>query len=148
MSEDKKVQPITRANFVLAESKRTNFCAIILHGTTLKDMKQHDYFSNVARKISLFDRIEARAEDDTWWAELLVTYSMAGAIKFEVLNYFELVAPSANAVTIGGYTIKWAGSVKKHQVIRNSDKVVVKDCIPRKTEAIVWLEQYERNLAA
>lgn len=149
MSDEKKVNPITRVNFGVAESKRTVHAAIVQAGLTIEDIMTTNYFANVIKDITVFDRIEARAEDGKWWAELLVVYCNSGALKLKLINGVKIQeTKKEDDVQLDGHVVKWGNMHTKYRVIRDADKEVIKEGFETKGEAVTWAQQHVRQLAA
>lgn len=121
-------------------------------GTAPEELLAPDYWSNLAHKLKQRDRIEAWAEDLRWYAEYLVldvgrnwakVYLCEGSV--EELREFE---PKRANMIVPGHEVEYAGLHAKWRVKRLKDSVVLKDRCETEGEAISWLVEHAKSLAA
>lgn len=149
MSKTEKKPALKEDRFKLAEHERNMFAIVPPHGTPLEALLEPSFWANVARFLQPWDHIEVRAEDGTYWCELLVMDSGNGWAKVQTLSHVELDAVAVGAQTEDhGLRVEWKGPHKKHCVIRESDKAMLKDGFSKKAEAHAWITGQIRARAA
>lgn len=120
-------------------------------GTTLDEMLKPEYWAHVARDMKPWQRIEVRAADKSWMAELVVLVVKPFAVKVVVLDKFEFeaksVAAAANIDVPEGYELKYRGKAG-WSVIRLSDNEILQEKEASKAAASIWLEGFLKELAA
>lgn len=132
-----------------AEHARRQWTAVVPEGTTIEDIKEPSYWAHVSNRVKQMDRIEIFCEDAAWWAEVLVVESLRAAAKVAVLNHLVLSKEEISVIEADPeYEVAYKGPVKKHCIIRLSDKVIVKEGIALKDDAIRELKGYLKALAA
>lgn len=108
-----------------AEYKRRDLIATPEVGTSLDEMLEPAYWAHVAKQLQPWDRIDVRAADGTWFAELLVVAVANQAAKVHLLQHVDLGRPAATQVELpAGYELKARGKAG-WCVIRVSDKAVI-----------------------
>ena len=116
-------------------------------GVPLDSVRRPAFWAHCAGKFKLYDRIECRAQDNRWVADLMVNSVGKLEAGVWVLWYVDLEAQAidrqaeATPVASGDYTISFA---PKHawRVIRNSDKAVIHKDEPNEAAAKAWLEAH------
>jgi hypothetical protein len=130
---------------VLAEYQRTDWVTKPEQGTSIEEMKNPEYWANVARDLKVLDRIEVRPADATWWAELLVRAVGPFTTKVHVLRvvvFDQTKGESAAAPTVpAGYAITHRGK-NGWTVIRKSDNAILKEGIDTQPAAHSWLDAH------
>lgn len=113
------------------------------------DMVNPAYWAHVAQMLRPFDRIEAHAEDGSWFAEFLVRDAGVNWAKVALLrkNELEAVSPERRGVLLPGYAVKWAGNFAKWRIVRESDNKVLFDKIPTEGDAYTKLADFARTLS-
>ena len=121
-------------------------------GTEPEDLLSPDYWSHVAHQLRQRDRIEAWAEDLSWYAEYLVldvgrNYAKVHLCEasVEVLHGF---SPLRATDILPGHTVAYKGLYAKWCAIRDKDKVIIKDKCETEGEALSWLSEHAKSLAA
>lgn len=150
MSEEapKRVASIIPSRFKVAEYQRTVYVVNPEIGTTVNDMLRPEYWAHVGHQMKPYDRIEVRAEDGSYFAELLVRNAERGWANVTVLSRIELDAKAEPAPVSIDFKVEHAGPHHKWRVMRLSDTTVVKHGFENKTEANQWLGQYIKTIAA
>lgn len=137
---------ITQDRVKGAEFVRNIFSAIPEHGTPFEDILKPAYWSHVAAKFHPTDRIEVLAEDGSWFAELIVISAARNWASVSVLRFVELAEVVTPKPQADQFAVQWKGQKLLHCVIRQSDKVIIKDSFSTAAEASKWLESYENTL--
>jgi len=133
----------------LAASMRNIWDVVPESGVTIADLKRPQYWSHVAADLRPGDRIEVRAEEGNYFAELYVLDAGANYAKVAVLRECELeVVEPGNDGLPAGFSVLWSGPHTKWRVLRDEDKKVLKDGFQQKTDAFTWLMAYSKSVAA
>lgn len=122
-----------------AEYVRTVWAVKPEPGTTVEDLKQKEYWSHVAKTVSVGDRIEAVPEDNSWFAEFLIKAKTEVDVTVILLRYVSTEEKAA--ANDDEFTIMFAGGAK-WRVLRNSDKAILIDKLDSRDEAAAWLNKY------
>jgi hypothetical protein len=143
----KKVAPrLTVDRFKEAEYTRRVWSMTPAENTEVDHLLKPEYWSLVAAKLNPTDRIEVVAEDNSWFADLLVISAGGNWAKVKLLRHVPL-NDSEDDANLGSsqFKVMYGGVKAKHKVVRNADNVVMKDGFPTKAEAIKWMQEYELN---
>lgn len=129
--------------------------------TTLEDILAPGYFGNHAQRFKVggewgFPQIQLDWEDGSRSVELTVLGTGLQTAKVVVRHDHNFakeaadLADSENAGTAEGepYKVEYKGAGKKHCIIRNKDKAIVKEGFATKAEALAELASYTKTLAA
>lgn len=152
----KKVDPVQPERFVPAAQSRFATSAdfsfprvsyIPEAGTPLGHLKRPEYWANIkALKVGCL--VWVMAEDDSYFAELLVRKVGQGYAKMQVLREGLLEAPVVDLPENEAYAIEFRGAIVKHRVVRKSDGHVLKQGLDSHEDATAWLRDHKRMLAA
>jgi hypothetical protein len=145
---ERKVEALTHTNLKEAEFVRPVYCATIPIGTLPEDLLKPEYWAHVATHLRPWARIEARAEDGTWFAEYIVLSVDRTWARVRMLGKYNLTnndvsLSQAEKVTQSGFEVKWRGAAK-WSVIRKADSAVLKEGMDRE-EADLALKQIEKD---
>lgn len=143
---------IIAPRFKLAEYCRTVYQATPEPGTTLEDLLEPGYWTHVAANLRKGDRIEAVLEDGTYFAEFYVKH--ANKIEAHVTLMREVQLTRAKQADkepdpdkmFPEHSIRFAGG--KWRILRKEDKKILKGELKSKPEAILWLQEYLKDIAA
>lgn len=134
------MQKITNAGIKPIEFARSGFVAVAPNGVSLESAIEPEFWTHVARGIKRYDRIELRAEDDTWWADLLVVKAERLALHVRVVATLDLSGAEQGITEDGvpkGYQVSWGGPTHKFRVTRKSDSAILAHGMS-KEDAIRW----------
>lgn len=133
----------------LAEHQRNIWHCDVEIGTLPEDLLNPGYWAHNARELRVLDRIEAHAEDGSWYVELLVQDCGQNYAKVAMLRKVEMqsVTPEGSSALLAGHVVSWGGKHAQFRVIREVDRKVLKDGFKTKAEAFTWLEGYGRSIA-
>jgi len=117
---------------------------------SIEDVMKPDYFGHVARSLGVGDRVEVLSEDGSWYAELIVRAVGSVEVIMGQINHVVLSKQDAAELTAkdSPYEIKWRGPNALFSVVRVSDGEVVRDKLPSKDAASLWLKNHEKAVAA
>lgn len=134
------LKPLT-ARIQLAEEARQRYRQTIDAGVSVEDALDRAMWVHVAKQLRSGDILELRAEDNAWYAEVLVsdvkiTDTAVHIPTFALLWHTVLATAVKSAVEPdGSYTTKFNGPADRFVVIRSSDKVKVAKGLPTKEAA-------------
>lgn len=145
--EAKKAQPtLTSGRFKLAEGVRNVWAANLEYGLTLEDILAPSYWAFVAPQLTPYDQIEARAEDGSWVAYLIVTGVDRTWARVAVDRVVKLTTSDVSITQAAAHDVVWKGPQLKYTVVRLSDSAKIKEGFKTKDEAAFWLREYERTV--
>ncbi|NDG18445.1 MAG: hypothetical protein EB117_09255 [Betaproteobacteria bacterium] len=140
---------ILEKSFSLADYARQTFVARPAAGTTIDDVLNENYWSNVAKKMNPHDIIEVVPEDGAFYAKLIITSRGNLWARVHKLEHVVIgAAPVANKKPVEGFEIGWAGPNDKWRVVRKEDKAVVGKNFTSREDADKWLGEHIKELAA
>lgn len=144
------VQQITQGRIKLAEFSRNTHVAVAHQGVSLEDALSPVYWAHVASGIRPFDKIELRAEDNSWFADLIVFKATKLEVFARVLtainsngdslstHHATLTAPAVDAPAVpAGYVVDYGGPIHNYRVIRTADGAVLVYGLSQ-DEAVAW----------
>ena len=123
----------------LAESKRNDWVVDLPVEVTIEQIQDPDYWSHVAQQMTPFDHIEARSEDGSWVAYLLVVFAERNYALVIVDRVIKVAVDTAAPVSSIKYKVDWKGPHHKFVVIRTSDSAVLQSQLKTRAEANDWL---------
>lgn len=129
--------------------KQNEWMATIEAGTPYKDILKSVYWTGVAAKLSQWDKICVRAEDGSYYAELIVTMAFKTDAVVRQIVYVELEAlkEPGSVLTFKDYTVKFSGPQAKWCVIRRSDNKLLRDGLSSSAEAQQWMADHQKAVA-
>lgn len=148
MAEDNSNAKLDRARFHLAEHHRQDYVAIIPQGMQPQDLENASYWSVVSNICRPFGRIEARAEDGSWIAELVITEVGRQFVRVKILQLYTLsaVEPAGEETGDQNYEVLWRGQHHKFCVKRLADNEIVHTGEATKDGARGWLREHLKAL--
>ena len=133
------------SRFQNAEHARTVWRVVAEEGTTLAEVCKPIFWAHVAHTMARFDKIEILADDETWYAELMVRDCGRGFASTVVLSHIEFDANEGDKpVSAEGFEIGWKGVKRRFVVIREADRTLVKEELPTKAAAMAWVQEFVR----
>ncbi len=131
-----------------SEFWRTTWCINPELGVTKEDMLKPEYWAHVASKLKPWDLIEARAEDGSYFAVLVVLDGAKTWAKVDEILYKEFKdnAGPADVNVDDKYTIQYKGPHAKWRVTRKSDNNIMREELVSKAAAMAWLSEYQKAL--
>lgn len=122
---------------------------------TLDDALLPDFWVGQAEKImgqdktnpkGVGDIIEIRKRDTGQFMEVIIRALEKGYVKVEPLRSYEpkaVAEPESSPLTT-----KWNPGRKYHEVIRKTDKIVMRSGFQTKDEAVAWIADHVKAMAA
>lgn len=144
------MKKLAAARFALANGNREVWQARVEPGTTLDEMLEPSFWAHVAGKIDVRgfgSKIEVIAEDGSFYAELLVTYSTMREIRAVKLHWVDLERTDPLSMPDAPYIAEHKG-FGKWRVLRTSDRTVARDGFNSKEDAQRWIDSHVKALAA
>lgn len=140
---------LAQHNFSEISQVCETWCVTTEYGETLEDVLKPEFWCNVAKQLKPWALVFVRDIAMEWCANLIVADVGAGWAKVRVISHtvFDTTAIAVPAGKAGDHIITFAGPVRKFQVVRISDKQMLKDGMS-KAEANAWLGQYLNTIAA
>jgi hypothetical protein len=133
-----------------AEYARIVYVAYASLGTNFEDLSNPAYWAHHAAKLKPWDRIEVRAEDGTWFGEVLVLDASTTWAKVFPLHYHSLTrgnrtARQEKSDAIGSimddYEIKFRGP-RRWSIIHKATKELAQEDIATREDAEKWLQEF------
>lgn len=125
------------------------WCVTTEYGETLEDVMRAEFWCNVAKQLRPWALVFVRDIAMEWCAELIVVDVGAGWAKVKLRSHtvFDTTPIEVPAGRVADHEIRFAGPVHKFQVVRISDKQLLKEGMS-KAEAGAWLAQYLNTISA
>ena len=149
--QEKPAQPIILAGerFFEREYQTNLWVANADEATKQADVLKGEYWAHVANKLKPWDHIYVRAENGTWYTELLVLSVDRAYAAVRPLNQWQFGedAPTeaqAAAHKTAAYRPKWGGPQHKWTVIRTSDSERVATELTSERAAMDWIVEREK----
>lgn len=147
--ERKPGSPITETDgrFKEAEFQRTLWVCTTNENTQPDDLLATEYWAHVAAKLKPYDRIEARANDGAWFAELLVLEAGRNWARMHMLAAWKLTtsdvaqSQSAPKSPYADFRVENMGPHAKWCVIRRSDNQKIHEGAENQDAAKRWLDE-------
>ncbi len=145
----KSSSPIKESNFKPAEFTRIVYYAIVEASVRAADLKKPDYWAHVAQSLKQGDRIEVEAEDGSYFAELFVQDVGRTWVKVAVLREIQLDNTAKELPQeLKEYDVTYKGKISKWCVVRLGDQSLVYEGGNMKQDAVNWLTEHVKALAA
>lgn len=146
--EEKRSVQISPGRMRLSQYERQEWVANAPEGCTPDDIKKQDFWSLMAYQMKPYDRVEVRADDGSWLAELVVVGCGRNWAKVSVLNHYKLADAGKEMKGDAEFRIDFKGPQRKWCVIRNSDDEYIRDKLGSKEEAMAAMKEQETASAA
>ncbi len=136
----RKVQELSATRMKECEFERTNYVITAHENTDPEDLLDPAYWSTVAAKLKPWDKIEARADDGSWYAEFIVLDCSRNWARVYPLCTHHLTSTDVSQTQAQeGYEIAYKGPMRKWTVIRKKDSEVIHEGEASKAGAYSWL---------
>ena len=116
-------------------------------GTPESRLMEPDFWSHVSMKLRPGDKIEAFAEDGTWYAEYLVMGCDRLWAKVHRTLHEKLTTADVSETQAQTHSVEWKGPQRKFAIIRKEDNEIVRDGFQVKDDAIAYLKDYLVQIA-
>lgn len=142
-------QPKLNINrFESAEFKFTTWHVIPEAGVALESLLNPSFWGNVSGKLKALDHIIVNADDNAYYAELLVLSASKHEAIVTPICHVVIAQEAKAADETPEYEVNWGGQKAKFRIQRKSDRHVVKDGFTTKLEAEQALTEHHKALAA
>lgn len=145
-----KAPPLSPRLLKLAEYERAQFCVTIPPDVTLDSVLAPEFWGHVADRFAgkEYSKVECRAQDNKWYAELMVKRVEKQAVSMWVLAYTDLDAQAIRPKSEAGeeYVVSFAPK-QRWRVVRRSDGAVVHKDEATEADARAWLTANAQDLA-
>lgn len=148
MTEERKIAPLERMRFHLAEHYQSQFVALVPETTQPEDLEDPAFFGLVANQCRASGRIFVEREDGMWIADCYIKAVGPMFVMCKVLNVWDLSDYSAEVPQVDatksrtGYTVKFRGNHYKWGVIRASDQSCIHSGEATQDLAEKWLSEH------
>jgi hypothetical protein len=142
--EAKRAAALHPMRMRVAEYERTVYVADIAYGVSLDEILAPGFWAHVATKLPPYTQIEARSEDGSWIAYLIVTGSDRTWARVAVDRVVNLTTKEVSETQATQHEVKWKGPALKYAVIRLADEAVVLSGFRQREEAVRALQEHER----
>ena len=129
-----------------AEFKRHDWVVDVPVGVSVEQLLDPAFWAHVASQMDPFDHIEARAEDGSWIAYLVVRICERNYAKVSIDRVLEFSDQVAEAPVSTKHKIEWKGPHHKYVVIRLADSQAVQSGFKSRYDAETWMRQHERGM--
>ena len=144
--EAKQISPVNNRDFGLRDHKYRSFSCVVPVGTEREDLEDPKLWVNVAGQIKIGDEVRVVAEDFTYVAYLICTFSLGTDCRMKILSGTDLEGEQTIKLGSGKYDIALRGT-KKFVVYNTENGDIIKENIPTKLEAQRELDDYVKALA-
>ena len=129
----------------------TEFCRKAYRVSVPPNVKSEDltrpaFWAHVAKDLRRGDMIEVLAEDNSFYAEVLVRSARRTDATVSMLRFQKLDKPVLEKSDTEGYEIIFRGGRAKHTVMRNTD--IIKEGFGTYEEAELYLKNLLKAMAA
>ena len=135
-------QKLTQDRLQNAESKFTRWDVSPRDGVSAQDMLRPEFWAHVSKQLRPKDRLEATAEDGSWFAEFFVLSQGPNWAKVAMLRHVRL--SDSTPLRSDDYEAIWGGPALKYTVRRTADKEVIQKGFDTMGDAGAWLSQFQK----
>ena len=149
VEKPKHTLQLSPERFFEAEFQVNRWVVNAEESVTQADVLKGEYWGHVAAKLKPWDHIYVRAENGTWYSELLVLHVARAFAAVKPLNEWrwgeEAAAEAEQAAKNNApYRPKWGGPHYKWTVVRMSDSQRVADTLASERDALDWIAEREK----
>lgn len=151
MSEQTKAAAITPDRVKTVEAALLQIFVQPLHGTVPEDLLRPEYWAHSAAKFKNPNGkaaiVWAESEDKSWFAIYRVMGADDGQVELRMLPGFtDLVTDASD--DLPGFKTEWNRSKMRFDVLRLSDKKVMKDGLSTRAKSYAWQRDHLTAVAA
>ena len=139
----RKVRELDANRMQECEFKRTIWVVTAHEHTIPEDLLVPEYWAHVAEKLRPFSRIEARADDGSWYAEYIVLEASRRWARLHMLSSHNLTTSdvSLSQAKFAEYLVQHRGPERQWSVIRRSDSEMLHEGEQTESGAYRWLSE-------
>ena len=140
---ERKVRELDVNRMQECEFKRTVWVVTAHENTEPEDLLNPEYWSHNAERLRPFAKIEARADDGSWYAEYLVLESSRRWARLHLLCKHNLSTPdvSLSQAKFGEYLVEFRGPERQWSVVSKATKEVMREGEQTEAAAYRWLSE-------
>lgn len=141
---ERKVEQLNPSRMKEATYERTEWVITAHENTEPADLQEPAYWSHVASKLRPWDKIEARANDGTWYAVLIVLESGRNWARVKLIENHNLTTSDvaqSQANASSPYDITYRGPHSKWSVVRKADNEVMHEGEATRDGANAWANE-------
>lgn len=140
---------LDRGRFHGLEFQRQDHVAIIPSGLSAEQVTKPEFWAHVAQLCRPFGRIEARAEDGTWIAELVIKEVGRQFLAVQMLQFYALTTADVAQTQTQQQVLRvaWRGQHHKWCVERISDGARIDIGKESREAAETWAREHMKALA-
>ena len=138
----RKIHP---TRFKRADGERNIWTVVPEHGTDFDALTAPEYWAHIAKYLRPTDRIEANAEDGSYFAEFIVQACGDNYARVALLRKHDLQSPDVQKEN-DAFEVMWRGPHHKFAVVRRSDNEPVQTGFAAKQDAVQWLANNLKSL--
>ena len=140
---------LTRTNLKQDQFANTVHVATPDGGVPYDRVLEPSFWALVSNDFKEMDEIKVIPQDYSYFAHLLVVKVSKMDVYVKEISHKSFEShESQSGIDVGDYEIKWAGRHAKFRVFRKADGAMLQEHINTREEAIKWIAEYERALAA
>lgn len=145
---EKATAKLTRSRFRGSEFVAATYSASPEDGTPYERLFQPEYWSMISAQLRPGDEIKVIPETFSYHAVLLVMKADKNGAVVKELSKVMLDDSKSDDAPAGEYYAKYCGPLAKHRVYRRSDGQVMAEGISTMKEALAWIAEHEKAMAA
>lgn len=143
MSEAAKIYPLKPQSLEHGVHAYQQYSCRVPSGTSPDDLLKPEFWAFVVSKFSIGAEIRVIPNDFSYRAVLLVTFTDTKNIRLKMIEFIDLddTKPEIKADLSKDYHLSMRGQ-QKWCIQRLKDGEFIRELIPTKQEAILWLDKY------
>jgi|10_taG_2_1085330.scaffolds.fasta_scaffold126024_1 hypothetical protein len=134
-------------DFRLQETVQASFTALVPAGTTREEVLRPDYWKHVCKQMPTMSELTILPKDGSWYGKYFVRYAGRLTANIVELQYMELEALTSDDVTNKDFDVTFS-TVDRFCVVRTDDQFVMSKGHNTETDAMEWMANHSRSLAA
>lgn len=140
-----KVVPALHPGFFSnADYVRTVYCATIPSGIEPEDLAKPEFWAHIGSQLRPWDRIDAIAEDGSYFAELLVLSATSTDAQVIILSKRKIAFVQKGEVDLlRDYEVSHTPATN-WRVVRKTDRRTLKEGLPTRHDAVTWVATNQR----
>lgn len=139
---------LAAADIVPAETRFATHHVTAPINAAIDDMKNPVFWTHVSKKLRPLDHIFAIHAGSEWAAWLMVLVSEGLDVRVHVLQHWQLEDTSDVGDDEGDFTVTWGGPAHLWRVVRKSDEKVLIKGIRVRADAVKWMANHAKGMAA
>lgn len=143
-AEKKRAVVLDESRMTSYEHVQQSFIVNAPEGATPEDITDPGFWALVSYRLRPYDKVEVRADDGTWIAEVVITGCDRTWAKAFTKHVYKLTTADVSFTASLKHEVFWRGPTHRWCVKRVSDNTVVKSECSTKKEAESWLDEYEK----